>query len=162
VKSKIKMDVKGFEINVTWWENHVIVEFPKTRTRISKSNSRLVILTMFDVCHEFSRHFMLANDSEGRTCLVYFKNDGSVVQSPGPGKKIEVEEKTRRRVLINIRGHEIRATISTEGFNCLSILLPKEDIGNKFTLHDLCLGLPKEFGFDKRTRRTIIRCKHFC
>ena len=153
--------VKGFDIKVEWWKdrtgNHVNVEFPAFRKRTA-SNGRLVRLSMRDVCLAFPHYFRFADDGDGGTCLEYSEG-GGFEQKAGCGRKIMVEEKSPRRVIIRIRGHEIRVAASADGVNCLALLLPKESVDGVFTLHDLCLALPRKFGFDRRSNHTRIRCK---
>ena len=154
MKRNVVLNVKGFRIGVIFWENHVNVIFPVRRVR--KTRNGRVELAMADVCEVFSRHFKFSKDGEDRTCLEYFENDG-IKHMSGPKKKIDIEERSPRRVLITIGGHVIRATISAQARHSLYLLLPNS-IGNDFTFNDLCRALPEEFDFDKRYNVTHIRC----
>jgi len=153
------LDVNGFSVKVGWNENHLHVTLTKKRVREAGTGrltrkARRVELTMADVCKAFSRHFELINRN-GMTCLKFFKNDG-IRHRPGPGKRIRFRRRDRspRKFILTICGHEILVTVLKMPARSLFITLPGEGIGDDFTLHDLCIAIPKMFGLDRRCIRT--------
>lgn len=159
-KNNAMLEIKGFDIGVEWWENHINLGFPPRRVRPAGRGEKgnRVELALSDVCEVVSRHFRFGKDGDDRTCLEYFKNDG-IAHKPGPKKRIDIQENGPRKAIIRICGHEIRATVSTDSRNVLTLTLPKNHIGDDFTLHDLCRALPDEFELNPRFKVTHIMCK---